>query len=263
MSANNTLQEALRLAIHGVPGWFKAPRVPPSLWKSGTFASQAWVSAARPIKGYNKGSTIRVEMRFDDQCKTGHNDFAVTAHVVTPGGRDWDACGCLHDDVAEVFPELAHMVKWHLTSSDGPMHYVANTVYLAGDRDCHGLKKGESRQIRHGGTGALSWKRAAVDTTGREIELYAPEKYADGAEPPIDEGLAVKWVPWCRIGEGKERQLDAARRCAVWPEATDEQMCLPKDELATLLNARLPAMLVDFRRDIEACGFLWTAAEVG
>lgn len=42
-----------------------------------------------------------------------------------------DSGGCIHDEVAKHFPELAHLIKWHLSSTDGPMHYVANTVYWA------------------------------------------------------------------------------------------------------------------------------------
>lgn len=57
------------------------------------------------------------------------------------------------------------------------------------------------------------------------------------------------------FSEGKERELDKARHCAVWPEATDEQLCLPKDELTALLMARLPQLQADFQRDMLACGF--------
>lgn len=57
--------------------------------------------------------------------------------------------------------------------------------------------------------------------------------------------------------KGKERNLDAARRCANWPEATDEQLCLPADELTKLLEARLPAMVAEFKAAIEGAGLLW------
>lgn len=251
MKTNDTVQVGTQASINGVPGQFNTLRVPPAPRKSET-----WVSWPRPIKGYGGGATLTVKLRFDDCCKNGHNDFAITAHVITPGSRDWDACGCLHEDIARVFPELAHLIKWHLFGTNGPMFYIANTVYLAGDRDCHGLLKGESRQIRNGKTGDRAWIRKFVDEHGNELDLHVPKKYADGPSPPPND-LTVRWVPWCRIGEGKERQLDAARAVAVWPDATDEQLCLPKDELTELLKARLPSLLVEFRRDIEACGFMW------
>jgi hypothetical protein len=37
----------------------------------------------------------------------------------------------MHEELAVVFPELAHLTKWHLVSTDGPMHYIANTTYHA------------------------------------------------------------------------------------------------------------------------------------
>lgn len=42
------------------------------------------------------------------------------------------ACGCMHDEIAQKFPRLKELIKYHLCGQDGlPMHYVANAVYLA------------------------------------------------------------------------------------------------------------------------------------
>jgi hypothetical protein len=43
----------------------------------------------------------------------------------------------------------------------------------------------------------------------------------------------------------------------VWEDATDEQLCLPKEELKALLEARLPALIEEFRKDVEALGFVY------
>lgn len=40
--------------------------------------------------------------------------------------------GCQHDEIVKHFPDLAHLVKWHLCSTDGPLHYIANALYWAG-----------------------------------------------------------------------------------------------------------------------------------
>lgn len=37
--------------------------------------------------------------------------------------------GCVHETIAESFPELAPHLRWHLASPSGPMHYVANGIY--------------------------------------------------------------------------------------------------------------------------------------
>jgi hypothetical protein len=96
------------------------------------------------------GTTYRIkaEIRYDDDCGNGHNSFSITADIdrLAKNGR-WmeDAGGCLHEAIARHFPELAPLIKWHLMSSDGPLHYFANTLYFAGDRDCWGKRKGEVR----------------------------------------------------------------------------------------------------------------------
>jgi hypothetical protein len=37
--------------------------------------------------------------------------------------------GCSHEQIAKHFPELEPLIKWHLTSTEGPMHYEANALY--------------------------------------------------------------------------------------------------------------------------------------
>jgi len=100
----------------------------------------------RSISGWGTNALIRAEVRYDDECRNGHNTFAITGDIYIPGRRDIEAGGCLHKEIAEHFPELAPYIKWHLCSSDGPMHYVANAVYHASNRDCWGKLKGEPKQ---------------------------------------------------------------------------------------------------------------------
>lgn len=197
---------------------------------------------------------ISVELRFDDECNNGHESFAITASIYH--GSRWEAGGCLHGEIAKHFPTLEPLIKWHLMSTDGPLHYIANTVYHAGDRDHHGLLKGEKRQIKNGRTGEPAWHLVAVTQAGEEIELYRLEKNIDGNEKP-DCPYTLEYRPWCNVGEGKDRDLDAARSSAVWPEATDEQLSAPKDELTNALANRLPGLLAEFKAAMLECGFLW------
>lgn len=134
--------------VMGAPGRLTHRTVRPGCEFTDQWTNQRWISEARPIRGYGKGAEIRAEIRFDDSCGNGHNTFAITAEVRRPKARDCDACGCLHDDIAAVFPELAPLIKWHLVSTDGPMHYPANALYHAGDRDCDGLR-GQARRARY------------------------------------------------------------------------------------------------------------------
>jgi hypothetical protein len=67
--------------------------------------------------------------KFDNQSPY----FAITCSI--RGGRGQsriDMGGCLHDEVREYAPEWTKYIKWHLTSTVEPMHYLANALYWAG-----------------------------------------------------------------------------------------------------------------------------------
>jgi hypothetical protein len=74
------------------------------------------------------------------------------------------------------------------------------------------------------------------------------------AETPPEPPKLV-WKAYGRTGEGKVRALDSARSCAVWPEATDEE--LMADDIKDRLEARLPKLKEDFKADMVALGFVW------
>ena len=198
---------------------------------------------------------IVAEVRYDDECGNGHNTFAITATINEKRGNQWRdySGGCCHDEVAKHFPELAPFIKWHLVSSDGPMHYVANTLYHAGDRDCWGLRKGEFRQHKsrgpnqNGGVeGVPNWVLEVPKGITRDV--YSNEKPAP---------IMLEWKAYGRTGEGKERDLAAARSVAVWPEATDEQLCSEPEELKRMLIARLPKLIEEFKTAVESIGFVF------
>jgi hypothetical protein len=157
--------------------------------------NQVRIFGPHPIEGYGKNALIKAIVQYDDQCSNGHNTFSITGEIYIPGKRDIEAGGCIHEQIVSVFPELEPYIKWHLVSSDAPLHYVANTVYLAGDKNCYGLDK------------------------------------------------------------GKDRELDAARRWAVWLDATDEELTAPG--LEQRLQARLPKLMKDFQAAVESLGLVW------
>lgn len=299
-------------AINGVSGRLFALHRPPAPWKAGTFANQTWKSESRAIEGYGTNGKMTVEVRFDDNCRNGHNSFAITATVITTESkhfRDIAAGGCMHDDIAQVFPELAPLIQFHLMSTDSPMHYVANACYHAGDRDCYGRAKGEPSNYEHGvkfGSSPMFHKlkdsfRAWL-LSSEKVNAALPPGHPDRVQfEPVAvhhndnksggyqfkdkftfSGFNCQWYacPFDSLREanefkaalklphefvtvatewsqGKERDFDAARNCALWPDATNEQLSLPRAELEALLLARLPALIAEFRAAIEAIGFMW------
>jgi hypothetical protein len=82
------------------------------------------------IRG-NEKTVIRI--RLNDECKNGHEDFAITADVYERGAlgswRD-SGGGCCHDHILALKPELAPFVALHLSTWEGiPIHSVANAFY--------------------------------------------------------------------------------------------------------------------------------------
>ena len=217
------------------------------------------IVAKREYQEDGRRYRITAALRFDDSCGNGQESFAITGDIDEWAGRTWRdySGGCIHDEIARHFPELAHLIKWHLFDTRGPMHYIANTAYLAGDRDYNGLLAGEERQIKNGKSGLPSWRFVLVDETGEEVKTRP--QYLDSETRP-ETNIKGEWRPWLRIGEGKARELEAARRAACWPEATDAELSAPRAELEAALLARLPALLAAFKTDIEAAGLLWPVA---
>ena len=208
-------------------------------------------SYRKDFKEHGEPYLIEAVTRYDDSCGNGKNSFSLTGTIWKTGSPSRHECGgCIHEQIAAHFPDLASLVKWHLCSSDGPMYYLENTLYLAGDRDCHGLLKDEFRphtsrgQQNQGVAGIPNW--VLEIPKGQARDVYAVEK-----PWPV----TLEWTAYGRTGEGKARELDAARRCAVWPDATDADLTAPG--LKERLEARLPALLVEFRQAIEALGFAW------
>jgi hypothetical protein len=79
--------------------------------------------------------------------------FSVTGEISTEGERkhgDAQACGCIHDEISQVFPNLRPLIALHLSDalSGEPMHAEANGFYwLAG-------AVGGLGQEYHGGNGS-------------------------------------------------------------------------------------------------------------
>jgi hypothetical protein len=253
--------------------------------------------------GY-EGETGRliVEVRYDDECGNGHNSFAITGEVIRPKSRSRDKMitgGCIHEVIAKHCPELAPYIKWHLFDSEGPMHYISNTVYLAGDRDCYGKSKGEATSFKEvvkvegipdGVDIQISVKEFKwflesrdnnADITIHRIEhgptkdgyKFGPkfsfrickwhecgfdsEEEAKGCLELFKSGKCDLLVTASSYSEGKERQLDAARSIAMWPDATDDELMQEPEALKLTLLARLPALIAEFKAAIESLGFVY------
>ena len=196
-------------------------------------------------------------VRHDDRFGNGHNSFSVTADLYDRSDRSdrmpHEACivhrangktlwlgsgGCLHDEVSEHIPELAPFIKWHLTSTNGPMHYVDNTIY-------HATELGPKS----------AWVYFDDPANGIKEKVMKYCDIAEAIEICTGQSKTFNYVSGSgyryEIDEktGKKADIDAARKCAVWPEATKEQL----QDKAQLIS-RLPALLAEFKKAVESLG---------
>jgi hypothetical protein len=77
-----------------------------------------------------RAGKLEAIVRYDDQCNNGHNTLSITGSVYSSNGRNIGG-GCCHDEIAKSFPQLKKYIKFHLVSSNGPLHYIANSLYWA------------------------------------------------------------------------------------------------------------------------------------
>jgi uncharacterized protein Usg len=190
------------------------------------------------------GQTYKIiaTVRHDDECKNGHNTFSITGDIYYKKGDNiwvYDTSGCIHDDIAKRFPELAPFIKYHLMSTDEPMHYVANTLYHADE---------------HGPTYAWVYYTGCQDPlkiADIKEKLLGYEKAHKAKQAEGQPGYRVVWDE----KTAKTRNLDHARSTAVWPEATDEELTAPG--LKERLEARLPQLMKEFQEAVESLGFVY------
>ncbi|MFT3994822.1 MAG: hypothetical protein QM660_10970 [Dysgonomonas sp.] len=76
---------------------------------------------------------IVVKIRLNDECKNGHQDFAITADIYEKKGNGqyyYSRGGCCHDEILKRFPKFKLFVNLHLSDYSGaPMYAVENGFY--------------------------------------------------------------------------------------------------------------------------------------
>ena len=251
----------------------------------------------KTFKENNIDHRIVFEVRYDDECGNGHNSFSITGTIYSDESssneRYFVTKECIHEEISKHFPELKHLVKWHLTDSDGPMHYVANATYHARTREDMDIPldvptRFEKRlkfdsipfTFKEFNRGFFNKLKKGVDWNNEIITVHkhpkGPETYSDNysfsflktenwhdcpfsikqnAEEFLEAFKNFKYtiistpIEW---NKAVEPNIEAARSCAVWPDATLEQL---QDE--KLLMQRLPDLMKEFKKDIETLGFIF------
>lgn len=98
-----------------------------------------------------KNRRLQIEIKLDDECRNGHEDFSLTANIYEKHGAKWvDAGGgCCHDEILKLKPELKPFADLHLSTFEGiPMHAIGNAFYWFA-----GFNGGLGKKY-HGGSGS-------------------------------------------------------------------------------------------------------------
>lgn len=243
---------------------------------------------------------IKAELRYDDECGNGHNTFSITGEIQEKlKNNHWReySFGCLHDEIAEHFPEYAHLIQWHLTSTDGPMHYIANVLHFASDRDCWGLKRGEPSRFEkklafNGFPTTFKIKDSfakylqglgANDIAALRIEAIEYDGKTDYEFDPkyTFTGFCNHWheCPFDTLKEAEEMR-SALQTCGwsilktptAFSKGKERELDkarlaahwpeatdeeLTSPDLKEKLEQRLGSLLARFRADMEKVGFVW------
>lgn len=175
---------------------------------------------------FNKDNQkLIVKLQYDDNCGNGHNTFSITGALYTNSFED--SFGCIHNIIAKFAPKLKHLFKWHLCSSDGPMHYIANTMYYA-----KGVNNPDSYHMDIEGTSIKIVNQI-------EKEKYIKKYGKNVSFRVIKDSLNCS------------PDLDAAREIAIWPDAK------LSDFTEENLKKRLPNLLKEFKGAMESLGFVY------
>ena len=82
----------------------------------------------------NKKHNYKIDIRLNDECRNGHEDFSLTATFWLPNNirmdRNLIAGGCCHEEILKVRPDLKIFEQLHLCDFRGyKMAYVENAFY--------------------------------------------------------------------------------------------------------------------------------------
>jgi hypothetical protein len=105
--------------------------------------------------------------------------LSVTGEVRRPGAKHPHSCGQIHKEALQTWPDLAPLIRWHLTDDTGtPMHYIDNSITWFKDAKAgrHGLVDPHAAFIKTSVWGVLPddgsppWDATVYELTDR---LYA------------------------------------------------------------------------------------------
>lgn len=242
-----------------------------------------------------KPHVIKVTLRYNDECNNGHNTFSITGEIRKNENCKYCECGgCIHDEIKKYFPEFKHLIKWHLVSSDGPMHYIANTIYWAKDREYMNKPIGEPIKFEKALkfktiplifnfknsfydfiTSVKNWNDVKIVTLEHKQDKYnysyspnytfegtSSTEWCQGEFNTMQK--ATEWLEMFKTFDFEIIQMPIKWNEAKEPNLKNARSCarwedatLEQLQSETELKKRLPKLMKEFREDIEKLGFTY------
>lgn len=213
-------------------------------------------------------TNCEIEIRLNDECKNGHEDFAITATFWAPGkprtDRHMEVSGCCHDEILQACPEYTRFTNLHLRDFKGaPMHTVENGMYHAFKGQYRSEKAGPEELAKY--FNIPLWMAEKLCTAGDKEhfaylieELEIPKMWkmqADAAIEQLEKMTGEKFVSKATRSHytplTDERRAEIAQRIKSGFYTT-EAITTRNDEQKKLLAEKLVAELVQKEvREIE------------
>lgn len=123
------------------------------------------------------------------------------------------------------------------------------------------LRSLKIEEVMEGDPSILASDRPRYRFEGMDVDWsrcpFKSRKIAEAWQKAISTcACRFQFVP-VSFARGKAQNLEAARRAAFWPDATDEDLMQEPTALAKALNERLPKLMEEFKAAIEGVGFHW------
>ena len=74
------------------------------------------------------GERLSIQIKLNDSCKNGHQDFSITGEITKNGHPQ--SFGCLHDQIKKHFPQFNKFISLHGRDFTGaPTYAIGNGFY--------------------------------------------------------------------------------------------------------------------------------------
>lgn len=204
---------------------------------------------------------IEACVHWDDPLNNGYNSLRISAVIYRKArnGRWVEHVGNVSmPEIVRWLPQLQPLQKWWMGDAVAPQGYF-DAVYCAGDRLLGGKKPGDPEltdyYVRFSHGGSILESALCTFVNGWPIIRKFPTKREANHAAKKCDGIVIAHV--AKRYNGKVRDLEAARRLAHWPDAKDRTLTQYPKRLRRRLEQRLPAVMAEFRKDIEALGLKW------